>query len=160
MERKRIYPRIVIFIAWLIWIFHVYIVLFGGLYPLGHIPFINPEETIQPEHQNINIAMISTAFIVVALIEGLITIALRHYALIKPSRKGTYTPYSGPLRFLIVGFLNWTFSTAIVLYGTLLHFMTGDKWPLLLFGAIGLPLLLYHIPRVGLFTKKERDPGE
>lgn len=145
MEDRRIYPRIIIYVAWLIWSSYLLCALLHFF-----VPFINLEGDIEGTNFS-TIHMLIVLLVVAALIQCLITIGLRYFALIRPGRNGTYNPYSGPVRFLVVGMINWTSSTAIVYYGTTIYLLSGAMWPIMLFGVFGLLLLLYHSPRLSAF---------
>jgi hypothetical protein len=134
------------YIAWFIWS----IFLFNALIYF-YQPFIASEENIQ-KSDHASILFISLTM--VALLEAAATIVFRYFALIRPSKKGTYSPPSGPIRFLLVGFVNWVCSNSIIIYGLVLYYMTGSPRFLLVFGPIGLVLLIFHSPRLGPFKKK------
>ncbi len=134
------------YIAWFFWS----IFLFNALTYFYH-PFIASEENIQKsDHVNI----LSISLTIVALIEAAATIFLRYFALIRPWKKGTYSPCSGPVRFLLVGFVNWACSNSIIIYGLVLYYMSGETKLLFFFGPIGMVLLFFHSPRLGPFKKK------
>jgi uncharacterized membrane protein YbhN (UPF0104 family) len=133
-------------IAWSLW----FICATHALTYFCH-PFIAPEQYIQ-KSDHVNVVFISLTL--VALIEAAATVLFRYFTLIRPAKKRTYSPYSGPARFILVGFVNWICSNSIIIFGLVLYYMSGETWPLLFFGLIGSVLLLFHSPRIGPFKKK------
>lgn len=131
------------YIAWFLW-FIVLACIFSNL----TIPLFKPVDKIQKTGY-MKIFMIS--LICVALIQMGATILFRYYALIRPNKKGSYTPYQGPIRFVLVGLINWIFSESIAIYGIVVFFMSGQIWPVLFFGLLSIGLLIYHSPRIGQF---------
>ena len=155
VERRPANPQVIASIAWFVWGIHAFCALAFLYVPLVHIPLVNPEAAFQhPDFQQ-SLTLLVVGLIAVALTEVLITIALRHYALVRPARKGTFSPDRNPVRFLVVCIITWLISVAIVFYGAVIYYVSGDKWPLLLFGAIGLALLVFHSPRFSAFEKRE-----
>jgi hypothetical protein len=134
------------YIAWFLWSIFVY----NALVYFYH-PFAASKEIIQ-KSDNVNILFVSLA--IVAVIEAAATILFRYFTLIRPAKKGTYTPYSGPIRFLLVGVVNWACSNSIIIYGLVLYYMSGETWFLLFYGIVGSVLLFFHSPRMGPFKNK------
>jgi hypothetical protein len=131
------------YIAWFLW-FIVLASVFSNL----TIPLFKPVDNIQKPGY-MKIFMIS--LICVALIQSGATILFRYYALIRPNKKGSYTPYQGPIRFVLVGLINWIFADSIAIYGIVVFFISGQMWPVLFFGLLSIALLFYHCPRLGQF---------
>ena len=131
------------YVAWFFWCFFIFNSLVDLCFPL-----IIPKQDI---HIVDHIRLIISSLAVVALIEAGITVLLRYFALIRPAKKGTYHPHGGPFRFLIVSLVNWAFAESIAIYGAVTYYMSGQVWPTLLFGGIGLVLLLFHSPRLKPF---------
>lgn len=134
------------YIAWFFW----FIFFINALLRI-YSPFVSSTENIQKADY---LDMLIPALIIAALIEAIGTILIRYFALIRPSKKGTYNPYFGPLRFFLVGIINWILSGGIVVYGTVIFFLSGETWPVLLFGVTGILLLIFHSPRLGPFIKE------
>lgn len=131
------------YIAWFVWV----IFLINALRNIAN-PFINPLVSFEkPTWVN----MLNFFLIIVSLVEGGLTIIIRYLALIRPFKKGSYSPYKGPLRFLFVGIINWICSVGMVICGTVIYSLSGEIWPVIFFGCLGLALLIYHSPRLGPF---------
>ncbi len=131
-------------VAWLIWAIFVKNII-------GYIaaPFIaesNPSEPID------TINLVIYGLLGATLVATGITFLIRHFAIMKPFKKGTYNPQNKFSRYLIVGIVAWFISNVITLYGTVVYFMSGIIWPHYIFSAVGAFLLLYHCPRLGPFN--------
>lgn len=132
------------YIAWFLWL----IILANSL-TFFSSPFLKNAEKIQNADY---LKLLFIILVAIAIIESGVTILIRHFAIIRPFKRGTYSPYLRPFRFLIVGLINWIFAESIVIYGTVCFFMSGQIWPVLFFGCLGIATLIYHIPRLSRFS--------
>ena len=137
------------YIAWFVW----FLFVANALSDVSG-PFLNSNENISKSDYN---KYIGYFLILFALLESGVTLLVRHLALTRPARKGSYSPYDRPFRFLIVGIINWICSGSIVLYGPVVYYMSGLVWPVLFFGALGFLLFLYHSPRLGQFRIASKE---
>lgn len=137
------------YIAWFLWFLFVANALsdFSG-------PFLNSNEHISKSDYNKYVAYFLILF---ALLESGVTFLIRYLALTRPAKKGSYSPYDWPFRFLIVGVINWICSGSIVLYGPVVYYMSGLVWPVIFFGSLGFLLFLFHSPRLGQFRIEPKE---
>lgn len=132
------------YIAWILWV-----VFLANSLTYFSAPFLESTE----KHQSAEYLKLFIIILVgIALIESGVTILIRHFAIIRPYKKGSYSPYQGPFRFLMVGLINWIFAESVVIYGTVVFLMSGRIWPVWFFGCLGIALLIYHSPRLGCFS--------
>lgn len=135
-------------IAWLIWsLFSVNC----GIYIMA--PFVDSKIKVDLSSQSWFKYFI-LALIVASILEALLTIIIRYYAITRPYKRGRYNPHDSFARFFITAILNWIICNSIALYGTILYYMSGIYWTHILFASIGAVLLIYHSPRLGKFEGK------
>ena len=131
------------YIAWFLWV----LIIANALTDfLG--PFLNSEKQVNKSDYN---NLVTYFLVFFALIECVVTVLIRYFALIRPAKKGTCSPFKDPFRFLLVGVINWLCAGSIVLYGPIVFYMSGQVWPVILFGCFGIFLFLFHSPRLGQF---------
>ena len=149
-KRKNVILRIV---AWSIWLFFL-------ILSITYIP--GAKEALEQDQANIYteewFLFIAIVLGIVSVLEGSLTIALRHYALIKPAQKGTYNIQSvgGSIRFTIVNTINWFIAASLPAYGLVLYIMSGKIVFLYGFSLVGIILLIFHAPRLTPFMKTEQ----
>jgi len=99
--------------------------------------------------------MIAVAISIIAIIETLITVTIRHFALVRPAMRRTFNicSLSGGIRFLLVNLLNWLIAETVVVYGMVLYIMSDRIEFLYIFGFAGLSLLIFHAPRLSRYLK-------
>lgn len=131
-------------VAWLIWAIFVENII-------GYIsaPFyLESTPSLPIDTSNLVIyGLLAASFVATG-----ITFLIRHFAIMKPFKKGTYNPNNKFFRYLIVGILCWFISNCIALYGTVVYFMSNIIWPHYIFSIVGALLLLYHSPRLSPFN--------
>ena len=121
--------------------------VFGSLVIYGVMPlFVSPLGTEPREPQ----AILVGGLIFVGLVEGIATVAIRHFALVRPIRSGSLDleSKSGAMRFFNISVTNWLLSSSIGLYGLVLFFLYGVPGLFYPFLAVAMLLLFYHAPRV------------
>ncbi len=151
-ENKRSTTRIYHISAWIIW----GLLLFTSLEYISG-PFIYPVSNPESE---IYFKLFITVLIIFALLEAIITILVRYFFIIRPYKKGTYDPNVKFTRYFVVGVISWVCSSAICFYGPITYQMFGLYWPHIIFGIIGVFLLLYHSPRMGPFKQNDTNVSE
>jgi len=140
-------------VAWSIWLFFLSMSIL-------YIP--GTKEALEQDPANINteewFTMLVIALVIVAIIEGVITISLRHYALMKPAQKGNYdlNSISGGIRFMIVNTISWFIAISFPVYGLILYIMSENIGFLYGFSTVGIILLKFHAPRLKPFIKIEQ----
>jgi hypothetical protein len=145
-NKQPVRNRLLQIVAWFLWIIFAI-----NLVSYIFAPFVSPSTSAE-FYDWINIVIYS--LLIAAIIEAGITFLIRHFAIIKPYKNGTYNPHQKFFRYLIVGILNWFIAASITLYGTILYYMSEILWPHYIFSTIGLFLILYHCPRLGPFKKE------
>ena len=127
---------------WIVWVSVFNSLVIYGVMPL----FVSPLGTEPREPQ----AILVGGLIFVGLVEGIATVAIRHFALIRPIRSGSLDleSKSGAMRFFNISVTNWLLSSSIGLYGLVLFFLYGVPGLFYPFLAVAMLLLFYHAPRV------------
>ncbi len=99
------------------------------------------------------------ALSIFSIIVILLTLAIRHFALIRPAIRGTFriNTIGGGIRFFLVNFLNWALAEGVAIYGMVLYFMHGKIAFLLVFGFVGLGTLIFHVPRFKPYQTYEKS---
>lgn len=99
--------------------------------------------------------MIAIAISIIAIIEGLLTVTIRHFALIRPAERGTFiiNTLSGGIRFLFVNIFNWFIAETIAVCGMALYIMSERIEFLYIFGLAGLSLIIFHAPRFSPYQR-------
>lgn len=134
-------------LAWTIWFF-VFFISLGDV----ALPFISPRTSTNSYDWAFQL---NCGLIFFSVVSSGITILIRHYAIMKPYKNGSYNPLNNHVRFIIVGVLNWMISSLIIFYGTLTYYLTGIMWQYFILSALGFSLLLFHSPRLGSFKKDD-----
>ena len=102
--------------------------------------------------------MLVIAISIMAIIESLLTITIRHFALIRPAVRSGLNIHSlgGGIRFLIVNVLNWFIAETVAVYGMVLYIMSERIEFLYIFGFAGVCLLIFHAPRLSPYLSTKR----
>lgn len=102
--------------------------------------------------------LIALVLAFVAALEGLVTIVLRYYMLIKPTEQGSFSLENtrGRIRFILVNGLNWFIAETVCVYGIFLATIAGRMIFLYVFSVTGLGLLIYHAPLFAPFQNHKQ----
>ena len=130
-------------ISWLNWFSSIAGIIFG----LWHI-LTQEELKALPIAGESWFSYLPLMILAVAVIEILITVALKKYVLVVPSQKHKYdsNDYLGALLFFIVHFFNYFLASSIAIYGIVLYVFTVDFVYLTSGFCIWMGLMIYHLP--------------
>jgi hypothetical protein len=127
--------------SWLVWGS-----LLMSLFIYGAMPYLIPPLPHTPPEP---LRVLVMALAVVALLEGLATLAMRHFLLLGPVRAGTLDPETpaGAGRVWTLRILCWVLSVSIGIYGLVLFFLYRQTSLLYPFLGAAAALLIIHAPR-------------
>lgn len=99
------------------------------------------------------VPMATYIWIFVAIIFSIITLLIRHFAVIKPYKNGEYNPHLNFARFFATTIVNLILSCSVVCLGMLSYSLGGEIWVLYFLSVLGFILFLFHSPRLSQFKK-------
>lgn len=131
-------------ISLVLWLFTIVTVI--SYIPMSISSLNQSNPTGNPDEMSI---LFIVLLFIISMVEIFITIVIRHFALVRPAKRGTLKidTLGGGIRFFLVHFLNWSFAESIAIYGMVLLFMYGKIWFLFVFCPISLGTLIFHAPR-------------
>lgn len=144
-------------LAWPIWAFF----LITPFYCIFHLPVI--KEVLKESNLNIHFddrfPLLVSLVVMIALSEGLATLFFRYFALARPVNQNRLSIASvgGRSRFFFVSLVNWFISSSISAYGVVLFIMSNEVQFLYFFAALGVSLMIIHVPRLYSFEIKEEE---
>ena len=141
-------------ISFIIWSFSVISVIL--YFPMAIYSFNHSK--LNGTISEMNIIFI-VALSIFSIIQILLTLVIRYFALIRPAIRGTFriNTIGGGIRFFLINFLNWALAESVAIYGMVLYFMYGKILFLLVFGFIGFGALIFHVPRYKPFQTDEKS---
>lgn len=130
-------------LSWLYWLSSIAGTVFGVWYILT-------QEKIEamPIAREPWFLYLPMMLLAVVVSEILISLALKKYILVIPSKKQKYdsNDYLGALLFFIVHLVNYTLVTSIAMYGIVLYVYTCEYVYLSIGLGIWSSLMIYHLP--------------
>ncbi len=135
-----------------VWIFRILSwVCWSWIFASMFIYFLVPSWNLKTTEvlDNVFYILLAGVIIINSIIVAMIFL-IRHFGLLKPVAKGTYTPknFRGILRFFLLNLLFWIFTDIIAGTGIFLFFVSGKAWPIYFFGTFALCLMFFLTPRL------------
>lgn len=130
-------------LSWLYWLSSIAGIVFAVWYILTQEKIEAMPIAQEPWFSYLPLMLLS-----VVVIEILISLALKKYALVIPSKKHKYDSNDclGALLFFIVHLVNYTLATSIAVYGIVLYVYASEYVYLSVGLGVWASLMIYHLP--------------
>lgn len=129
-------------VSWAIWLF-----IFSSMLIYMQVPFWGLS-TSDFSHRQFYILI--GCSLIWSLLLLAVVFTLQYFALKKPSKKGTYSPFtlSGIIRLALLWFIFWVVIDIFSATGIFLYLISGEAWPIYTWVIVGLILMCYFTPRL------------